>query len=88
MGLGQHLLHDHAQQRTPGDSEAGRRRIPRGALAWSVATSLLSLLALGLFFTAVDSTGRSIAYSGRFGLVQNLCWVTDAGTQFSSLPRL
>ncbi len=59
---------------------AGARRIRRTAMGFSVATVVLSLLAILLFFRATDRNGQSLAEQGRYALCLDRPWVSDEET--------
>ncbi|MGQ9649712.1 MAG: complex I subunit 4 family protein [Phycisphaerae bacterium] len=64
--------------------ETASPRIRRTAMGFSVATAVLSVLAILLFFGAVDRSGRSLAEQGRYALCLNRPWVSDEVTSPSS----
>ncbi|HOB73327.1 MAG TPA: NADH-quinone oxidoreductase subunit M [Phycisphaerae bacterium] len=55
-------------------------RLGQMALAFSLATGVLTILAVALFFTATSETGQNLARAGGFALVQDLTWVADSET--------
>jgi NADH-quinone oxidoreductase subunit M len=62
------------------EDEAAARRIRRTAMGFSAATAALSVLAILLFFRAVDRNGQSLAEQGRYALCLDRSWGSDEET--------
>lgn len=76
-----------AVRKPTGNAADDARSTHHLALGFACATLLLTIIAVALFFQAMDEEKQSLADQGHYALVLNVPWVNEVGTAPGSVPK-